>query len=267
MVQSDDFNLHEQTKIEVSVPLDAQTGPVTVSNGEADPILVVSENNLEVALPNVTGIAPDPVKAGTALTLSGTDLDLINSITFNGGVKVEDFTSVTAQSLVLQVPANAQDGALRVGVASLVEVETAQQVVLVVPSIASMSPNPAKNGQPVTISGTDLDLVTTVTFGGGKVGTVTSASGNELIVTVPQDAAEAVVTLATAANKSVVSANVLTLVAPVITGMTPTEVKTNNPVTFTGTNLDLIASVIFTGTTGDLSVNSERSRSLTPALS
>ncbi len=155
------FVSQTKTKIEVKVPEDAKTGLFVISNGAVDPILVESATELLVSLPVVTQVSPTPVKAGTALTIDGTDLDLTREVIFNGGSKVSSFTSASATQLVLNVPADAKDGAIKLVVASLVEVVTTQEVVMAVPTITSISPNPAKTGSSVTVSGVDLDLINT----------------------------------------------------------------------------------------------------------
>lgn len=241
------FASQSRTKLEVAVPLDAQSGKVVVSNGEADPILVESEAELEVSLPVVNKLSPSPVKAGNLLTIEGTDLDLVTALTFPGGIKVEAWTTVDAGKLEAQVPDNAQDGKLRLGVASLLEVESNAELLMLVPGLSAISPNPAKNGKTVTVTGTDLDLVTSVVFSGNKPGNVLEQSSAQLTVEVPVDALEGVLTLQTAANKSVTSTSVLQLVKPVITAISPTSVKTNETITITGQNLDLVSAVVFGG--------------------
>ena len=241
------FLSQTRTKIEVRVPEDAQTGVVVVSNGLADPILVESKDSLLVTLPAVTALSPTPVKAGTALTIAGTDLDLVREIVFGGGVRATAFTSVSPTELVVEVPATAKDGVIKLGVASLLQVTTTQEVVLKVPVITAVAPNPAKNGQTITVQGTDLDLITRATFGGGKAGELQAGgSSTEITVKVPIDATEGTVAFGTAADKSV-SSEALTLVRPVITAISLTEIQVNNPITITGTNLDLVTTVKFSG--------------------
>lgn len=242
------FVSKSQAKIEVRVPADAKTGIIVISNGLADPILVETETALEVTLPTVTQLAPTPVKAGTALTIEGADLDLVKEVVFSGGSKVSAFTSIEAGKIVLDVPANAKDGALKLVVASLEEVTSTQEVVMKVPAIAGISPNPAKTGGTVTVSGEDLDLITGVTFGGGKSGAIQGGgSATSIVVSVPADAQEGAVSFATAAGKSVASPASLTLVKPAITGIAPTDVQFNNEITVTGTDLDIVANVKFGG--------------------
>ena len=243
------FISQTRTKIEVRVPDDAKTGLIVISNGEVDPILVESATELVVTLPVVTQVSPTPVKAGTALTIDGTDLDLIREVIFTGGSKVTSFSSVSPTQIVLNVPADAKDGAIKLVVASLEEVTTAQEVVMSVPTITSIAPDPAKTGATVTVSGVDLDLVTRVSFGGDKVGAVQSNTGTEMIVNVPADARDGAVTFSTAAGKTVTSSTSLAMVKPSIATMSPTDIQVNNVLTVTGNDLDIVSKVIFTGGT------------------
>lgn len=244
------FVSQSREKLEVRVPEDAQTGKIVISNGLADPILVESETDLEVTLPSVTSLSPSPVKAGTALTIEGADLDLAKEIIFSGGSKVTTFTSVEPGKIVLDVPADAKDGALRLVAASLVEVTTTQEVVMKVPTISGISPNPAKTGGQVTVTGQDLDLITSVTFGGGKNGAVQNGgSATEITVSVPADAQEGTVSFGTTAGKSVTSGATLALVKPAITSIAPTDVQFTNEITVTGNDLDIVSKVKFSGGT------------------
>ena len=241
------FISRTQTKIEVKVPEDAQTGIIVVSNGAADPILVESDSILQVTLPAVTQISPTPVKAGSDLTLEGTDLDLVKEIVFSGGSKVSSFTSIEPGKIIVSVPANAKDGAVKLIVASLLEVVTTQQVEMKVPVITGVAPNPAKTGGIVTVTGQDLDLITKATFGGGKDGQLQGGSATEITIKVPADATEGAITFTTAAGKTVTSGSALTLVKPSITSISPTDVQFNNEITITGNDLDIVAKVKFSG--------------------
>jgi hypothetical protein len=246
VVDAKDFVSQSRDKLEVKVPLDAQTGKVTISNGLLQPILVVSENDFAVTLPVATKISPIPAKAGTNLTITGTDLDLIKTFTFGGAKKAVKIVSQTATSAVIEIPADAQDGKLTLTVASGVDVSSNEALTMVVPSDLAATPIPAKNGKVVTITGKDLDLVSSIEFGGAKVAKIVSQTATKIEAEVPIDATEGVATLKTKANKSVTTA-AITLLKPVITSFAPTSIKANNPVVITGTDLDLITSVVFGG--------------------
>lgn len=243
------FITQTQEKIELKIPLDAQTGPITLSNGAAEPILVRSEQDLVVTLPVITQFSPSPVRAGAELTISGTDLDLIQEIVFGGNNKVTDFMAQSAAEVKLTVPANAQDDVIKATVASLVEVSTEEQLILVVPTITEMSPNPAKPGKDVTLSGTDLDLVTSIVFGGDNEGAIVSKELDKLVATLPLTTTLDIITLNLASGKTVSSTVPLDLISPTINSIAPTEIKTNADLTVTGTDLDLVVEVIFPGGT------------------
>ncbi|MCB0648829.1 MAG: IPT/TIG domain-containing protein [Saprospiraceae bacterium] len=249
VVEKAGFISQSREKLELNVPADAKTGKVSISNGEAIPIVVTSETDLVVTLPTIAALAPKPVKAGSILTITGTDLDLVREVVFGGNQKVIEFEAQSATEMKVAVPAAAQDGPVKVSVASLVEVTSADNVEMVVSTISEIAPNPAKPGTALTISGTDLDLVTSVTFGGNKVGSITQKDGGSLTVTVPLDATEGVVTVGTAANKSASSANVLVLKVPQIAAFSETSLKSSTDLTITGTDMDLVVEVLLTGGT------------------
>src|SRR5690606_29995413 len=210
-----------------------------------------SEAELNVILPVVTGLNPDPVKAGATLTFTGTDLDLVRDVTFEGGTRLERdaFTAQSETEIVLTVPDNAKEGVIVLRPASAVEVTVSKPLALVAPVIASFTPNPAKNNGTITVTGTDLDLVSDVVFGGEKTGTIEDGrTETELVVKVPADATEGTITFNTQ-NEPVATTAALALVVPTITGITPLTVSTaDDPViTLTGTDLDLVKTVVFAG--------------------
>ncbi len=242
-----EFVSHTKTEIEVAVPLKAQTGVITLSNGDTIPLTVESDMELIVAAPAVTSMTPNPVKPGTNLTITGTDLDLTTQIEFSITKKVISFESISATQIVVEVPINAVAGPVSMIPASGILVAAPEELTMIDPAITGISPDPAKTGQDITVTGTNLDLVNTVTFGGGSEGSIVSGSTTELTVTVPEDALEDVVTFTTVAGVSVVSDDAISLVLPTITDITPLSLLTKEDITITGTDLDIVAAVRFTG--------------------
>ncbi|MFH0760842.1 MAG: glycan-binding surface protein [Bacteroidota bacterium] len=240
------FESQTKTELQVKIPADAQTGTIVLSNGEAEPIEIETVKPVIVVLPEITQLSPNPVKAGTLLTLQGTDLDLVRDVILGGGKKVTEFVSKTESKIELTVPADAKDGKIKLVVASEVEVESAAELVMVIPVIAGIAPNPVENGQTLTVTGTDLDLITGATFGGGKSGTLLGGTATEIRITVPLDATEGPVTFRTAAGKSVTSVQ-LGLLMPTIISLSPLELKANTSLTITGTEFDIVVAVVFTG--------------------
>lgn len=247
-VAEDDFTSHSRTEIKLVVPAEAQTGKIAVSNAAEDPVIVYSTASLTVKLPAFTSVTPNPVKAGTALTIAGTDLDLVETITLGGNkiIAAADFVSQSATEIVITVPADTKDGEVTIIPASEVEVTSADELMMVVPTI-SVSPVTLKNGQDITVTGTNLDLVDHVIFGGDKQGTIKAGgTATQILVTVPEDAVTGVVNFYTRADKQIDGPN-LTMINPGLTSFTPASGKPNTDITITGTDLDLVVDVVFTG--------------------
>jgi hypothetical protein len=240
------FVSQSRKELKVKVPKEAQTGKIIVSNGAEEPILVYSTTALAVKLPAFTKLSPNPVKAGTALTVDGTDLDLVTSILLGGNKKITTFTSQTATQIVLNVPADTKDGKVTLIPASGVNVISSDELVMVVPTV-SVSPTTVKNGGEITVTGTNLDLVDQVVFGGNKNGVIKAdGTATQIVVTVPNDAVSGVVKFVTKATKEV-AGPALTIVDPVFTDFTPKSAKAKTNITITGTNLDLVVDVKFEG--------------------
>jgi hypothetical protein len=147
---------------------------------------------------------------------------------------------------VLVVPADTKDGKVILTPASGVKTESAAELVMVVPTV-SVNPTTVKNGADITVTGTNLDLVDRVVFGGDKQGTVKAGgTATEILVTVPDDAVSGVVKFITRATKEV-TGPALTIVDPVLTSFDPTSAKPGVSIAITGTDLDLVSKVIFTG--------------------
>ncbi|PHN01172.1 IPT/TIG domain-containing protein [Flavilitoribacter nigricans] len=243
-----DFVSQSQTELVVTVPAEARTGTIRISNGAAGDDLVVIESKaeVEIVLPTVSALTPAPIRPGDTLTVSGTDLDLATRVIFTGNAEVTEFYETSPAALKLVVPDNALEGSIQVEVASGVQVPSVPALDITAPTITDISPALIKAGNDITLSGTDLDLVTEVVFGGGQVGNIISKSETELVVTVPWEATEAVVTVNTVAETSS-SASVLELIDPTISQVTPLAVKDNESITIYGTDLDLVSRVLFDG--------------------
>ena len=250
-VLAENFVSQEKTKIEVEVPAAAQSGSIVLSSVQSDspmPILVETETPLEVTTPSGTDLAPNPVKAGTILTISGSDLDLVQQVIFVGADPVLEFVSQSASSMEIVVPATAQDGPVKLVPASNLQISVDVEVEMLLPTVSSISPNPVKNGETITITGSDLDLITNVSFGGAVEGSI-QAGGNdtEIVVDVPLTATEDLVTFTTTASKTFTSDALLSLVKPEVSSISPLPAQFGQEITITGTNLDLVAAVLFAG--------------------
>jgi len=192
------FVSQSMTQLVVTVPNDAQTGPLTISYAGTDSAIFETDDTLKVTLPAVTGLAPNPIKHQTNLTITGTNIDLVKSVAFTGvSTPVTTFVSQNATQLVVKVPAGAKTGKLTMAVASGVTVTTSQDMQVVLPAITTMAPNPVDPLADLTITGTNLDLVTGVGFTGitNAVTTFVSQSPTQIVVKVPDGTLKGKVTL------------------------------------------------------------------------
>lgn len=247
-----DFINQNRESIELTIPETTQTGKIIISDGadllsgsEEIPTWIYSEADLTVVLPSISTILPNPVKAGTLLTIEGADLDLVKSVVFQGDFQVDTFNVQTATKIEVNVPERTEDGILVLIPASGVEVRSESELIMAVPEL-NVSPTTIKNGGEITVTGTDLDLIEKVIFGGDVEGEISNASTTEIMVTVPDEAISGVVKFVTKASKEV-NGPELTLIDPVFTSFSPLEAKANMTLTIEGADLDLVVDVVFTG--------------------
>lgn len=176
------------TQLVVKVPDDAQTGPLLLHYGGTDSADVQTADTLKVTLPVSTSLSPNPVKHGTDLTITGTDLDLVKKVIFTSvSTPVTSFVSQTATQLVVKVPASTTKGKIILEAASGIQTTSTIDLDVVLPAITSMSPNPVDTLADLTITGTNLDLVSSASFVGvsNAVTSFVSQSATQLVVKVP----------------------------------------------------------------------------------
>lgn len=146
---------------------------------------------VETVRPSDCVAAPAPVKAGAALTISGKDMDLVTAVEFDNAEALSgEAISVAADKVVVTaVPETATEGKLRLVMANGQKVEV--EFTLVKPTATGYNVNPASAGSTIQITGTDLDLVKSVDFGGAEANVEkddVSADGTTLNVKVPMAA-------------------------------------------------------------------------------
>jgi len=184
----DTFVSRSLTELVVKVPLDAQTDVLIFSTGGTEPLKIITTTPFKVTLPVVTGLSPNPVKHQTNLTITGTNLDLAIGVLFTGvTTAVSTFVSQTATQLVVKVPAGAKKGKISLVAKSTVTVPSTDELTMLLPVPNSLSPNPIAVDADLTITGTDLDLVTKIAFTGvsNPVTTFVSQSATQMVVKVP----------------------------------------------------------------------------------
>ncbi|MDD7082871.1 MAG: hypothetical protein PUI22_03390 [Bacteroidales bacterium] len=182
------------TQIVFSLPAAAQDGTaVLVAKSGVE----VEAGEYETVVPTFLSASPSPVKAGSALAITGNDLNLVVGIDLPGAAGVE---FETTENITLTVPDTATEGDATLRMENGKSVTVA--FTLVKPEFASFSENPAAAGSDIVIAGSNLDLVKSVTFGGNLTVEVEAAE-TEITVAVPTTAETGVVKLNLANGTSV----------------------------------------------------------------
>jgi hypothetical protein len=171
----------------VKVPDDAQTGPLLISYAGTDSTTMQTDDTLKISLPIVTAVSPNPLKHADNLTLTGTDLDLTRELRFTGvSTPVVSFVSKTATQLVVKIPGNAQSGKITLLPLSGVPSVSTMDVNLLIPAITDVKPDTVDPGKDITIKGTNLNLVSSVTFQNAPaVTSFVSQADTQVVVKVP----------------------------------------------------------------------------------
>ena len=260
VVNAEDFVSQSRYKIEVTVPQEARTGKVILSDGAEIPNWIYSDEILQVTTPVVEKVNTPrgeaaqqetvSCKLGETVTVSGQFFNLVAGVTIGDAetsyITVEEdqlTVSEDGKTLSFTLPAEAPDGDIdlicRSGVAIPVAIlET------IAPTECTATPNPAKNGQPLSISGKDLDVVASI-----EMPNVSEAiefnynDGKIVIPAVPASAQEGNLVLRMANGKGVEVA--YTLVKPTVNAYNPNPVSAGGALTIQGKDLDLVASVLF----------------------
>jgi hypothetical protein len=216
----DSFVSQSATSLVVKVPGAATKGAITVV--AASGVSTTSTQQLDLIMPSIDSLIPNPVNPDQNLVITGKNLDLVDSIAFQNVNPIGTFVSKSASQIVVKVPKGLTEGEITLIVSnSSVKIISSMDLKLVKPAIATMSPNPIDPETNLTITGTNLNLVSAIAFqNADPVKTFISQSATQLVVKVPKSVAEGKITLSIInSTLTVQSADVLK-----INGATPPPV-------------------------------------------
>ena len=216
------FVNQSKNELQVAVPVDAQTGTLVLTYAGTDSGFVETADTLHVSLPLATTLSPNPIKHADNLTITGTDLDLTAKVYFTGvSDAVTDFVSQSATQIVVKVPGATINGKVTLEAASGVQTTSSMDLNISMPAVTTMSPNPVDPETNLTITGTNLNLVSSIAFqNADPVTTFVSKSATQIVVKVPKGVTEGKITLSVVnSTLTVQSSDVLK-----ITGATPPPV-------------------------------------------
>lgn len=245
VITASEFKSKSARVIEVTVPESAEAGLVVLKTPDGD---ITTKTPLNFKVPvKITSITGE-IRPGAELSIKGTLVNWIEEIIFNDGISVksEEFTSKSPTEIKVIVPVNAQSGFLifKSGGTKPLSFASETELIVKVPDVTALSPASSKHEGTITLTGTDLDLVTAIVFPGDKtVATFESKTSTEIVVKVPVGALKGKLTLKQASPVSIVTTQELTIILPAGTAITPKPAKPGvDNVTITGTNLDLVQS-------------------------
>lgn len=245
-VSAEDFVVHDRKTIRLTVPQEAQSGQVILSDGAELPNLIYSEEELTVVLPAVETVAElQHAKPGDRISVDGSHLDLVKEVLMPDGTAVE-FALEGDHTLSFVLPANASDGEIVMVPASEVKVVIAHLTMAVPSKVVASPASGIRGGDEILLTGSSLDLVVDLSFPGVDEKVLPAAqSENELRVVVPEKAQSGQLVLNTGSGKQV-SVAIETL-KPQVDSYLPAEVPAGEALLIKGQNLDLVASVTFAG--------------------
>lgn len=244
-MDAENFKSQTRYQIQLVIPAEAGEGRFQISDGNN---YMYSEGALSINAPEIdanNAIGKSLIKAGETEVLRGTSLDQIASIELNGAtVEAADFKSQTASEITFVISSKVADGEITAVTKSGIRISFGE-ITTVVPSQLVATPSPIKNGEEITISGKDMDLITGIAFPNAKESKLNKVETTKVTSTVPEDAQEGDITLSLDNGKTVTVA--YTLVKPTVTACAPAAITAGEKTIIKGTDLDLVKSINFPG--------------------
>ena len=242
------FKVKTSDLLKVIVPQAAEKGYVTLVTPQGN-IVTKTQLNLGVTVA-VTSLTAQ-ARPGENVTINGSYLNWVQKVTFARNKVTQTFVSQSFNQLVVKIPDDAETGplVLRYLGTDSADLQTADTLKVTLPVNTAMSPNPVKPLTNVTITGTNLDLAKKIYFFGVStaVTTFVSQSATQIVVNVPATAKKGKLTLEAASTVQTNSSADLDIVLPVGTAIAPASINLGANLTITGTDLDLVKKVIFSG--------------------
>lgn len=246
VVVEEDFTTHTRGEISLTVPEEACTGKIILSDGAAPiPNRIPSEEELTIVLPSVASVRDlTGAKPGETVTFGIADIDLVRSVIMPDGSEVE-FT-VEDGKLSFILPANISNGTICMVPASGIKVAIATVGVALPEEVTADPSENLWSGDVVKFKGINMELVTSVSFPGAAEDAIPSAaSSTEITVTVPEGTCSGMAVLHTASGGAVEAA--VSTIKPEAVGYNPNPAPLASDITVSGRNLSHVASVTFGG--------------------
>lgn len=247
-IKGTNFNA-SQTLITVYAPTGVTTGPITVNSSLGT---FTSVSNFYVP-PVITGVSPASGRAGTNVTLTGSNFRGATALTFNG--TPANFTVVSNHTIATTVPTGARSGLIQLFTPDF----SCTNSFKVLPTIYGFAPTFGRPGTNVMITGANFNAGgLAVFFNGVQATSVSNVSFGQLTATVPAGATTTGLISVSTVDGSHTNANLFYLPAR-ITDFTPKSGDPGTPLTVTGLNFTDASSLSFNGIPAFFTVSSNSS--------
>ena len=252
-VEVSEFTGQSADLMEVTVPQEAVPGKLKLVAGATDTI--TSKSRITYSEPiSYTGVSPTTgLVAGDIITITGDYLNNIATVTFGGGavVEAESFISQERKQIKLAVPLAAISGKITLsdGADTPTLFESEESLEIATATFTSKDKTEVSEGEKITFTGTNLQLVKKVVYPGdiADEAPTASADGAQLTSTVPTGIKSGEVTLSLYSGEAVSAGNIK-VPAIEVTGITPSEnLSIGDKVTIHGSRLDLVSELQLPG--------------------
>jgi hypothetical protein len=248
-----DFTVDSDTQITATVPSEATTGPISVTNGAG---LVSSDDSFAVFHDaTIDSFSPTNGVVGASVTITGTNFDSTELVDFDGTPAA--FTVDSATQITATVPDGAASGPIGVTNLAGLTVSGGTFHVLYPATIESFSPTSGGVGATVTITGSHFIDATSVAFGGTAATGFQVDSDAQITVAVPIGAATGAISVVNGYGE-VDSTDPFTVISlPTVDSFAPTSGSPGDSIVIQGTNLTGATDVDFNGVPADFTVPSD----------
>ena len=224
-VDCTDFIEHTRQRITLTVPEEAQSGLIILSDTADIPNQIYSEEELTVTLPSVNNVSQlNNAKPGNTVEIQGQHLNLVKQVRTANGSEAE-FAITNNETLRFEIPTDAADGNIVMIPASGVEVTIAHLTMAVPTEVKATPATGLRAGSTLTLTGKNMELITNVTFPNvAEPIALTSQTGEQVTVVMPETTQSGNLMLNTGSGKQV-SVAIETL-KPVVSGYNPATTLT-----------------------------------------
>ncbi len=248
-----------RSEIRVTVPAEGpEVGPVTIVTKTG--VMASTRFDLQYTEPIVIdSFSPAEALSGDEITITGDYLNTAREVIFGGDVIVTGFVSQSRHELKVTVPSNAITGPVIVGDVDEIEDEntipnrvySAEELVIGNPTVVKAGKATYKSGDEIAVAGEHLDMIQAINLTGiADVPFTVDETGSAITFNLPAAASDGDIVLVSYAGVEFVAGEIETVTVAdlaVASCASDKRYKAGSDVRISGSDLDLVTKVAFTG--------------------